>query len=123
MTNKYGDVRFMHFADSLRPDPLVGGATVAYRVDGDTVTYASAFCSANDRFTKQYGRSRSFGLLNQFLGTSPEPMPLAQTSPRKGCFKGTVAELADMMGTHCGFYSRSASLMSYHEANAKWPLA
>lgn len=108
MTNKYGDVRFMHFADVLSPNPHQGGATVAYLVDGDIVTYATSFCSPNDRFTKQYGRSRSLGLLTQFKLTGPTPSTLDHSAPRKGCFRGTVAELADKMGTHCGLYSRRA---------------
>lgn len=106
MNNKYGDVRFMHFADGMREHPLEGGATVAYVTDNGIVTYASAFCSNQDKFTKQYGRSRSEGLLKQLLGTGPIPIDLLKNSPRSGCYAGTVAQLADLMETF-GFYSRS----------------
>ena len=100
MTNKYGEYRFVHFADEMRDDPLDGGATVAYLVRGDALLYATAFCSSRDRFTKQYGRNRSMGLLRQYLTTTPN-MTDTFEDIRKGFVKGTVADLARMMEDQC----------------------
>ena len=105
MTNKYGDIRFIHFADDFREVPLDGGATVAYLVDfSGTVTYATSICSRSDKFTKEYGRNRSAGLLVQYMNTAPE-IKNGLDDLRSGRYRGSVADIADMMDQH-GYVAR-----------------
>ena len=99
MTNKYGDIRFLHFADDLRDVPLDGGITVAYQIVGDAILYAVSYCSPNDRFIKKYGCNRSAGLLRQLRASKPLLSDTFEDT-RSGYVIGTVADLARFFETN-----------------------
>lgn len=72
--NPKSAIRFIHIRprDSEGRPEGRGGITVAYKTEGDTLTYATAFCHWRDQYCKATGRVKSSGRL---LSKSAVKMP------------------------------------------------